>query len=427
MGQRSFPDGNAVRHASADDGGPASEGSDPLRLGGDAAWRASAAGAALEGSVSWRSFRGRNGSDEHFILAKTSACGSPARQVAQLMRSYDEARQTLGLPPESAVFRRFFVGDVGPQHRIVLQSAATDSRSEGPVATSIVRQPPVGDADMALLAYHVDAKTPITKHRLSPSHIMYEHDGLRHLWSAHLSSRRCSAVAAQTNDIFAQLNSALALCGGSLLDNCVRTWIYVKDIDQNYKAMVEARTELFRQAGLTANTHYIASTGIEGEGVHPNDLVMMDAYSVIGLSPGQVSFLNDFSRLCATKDYGVTFERGARIRYRDRAHCFVSGTASIDNRGKIVHEGDVLRQLERVIGNIEALLGSAKASLADIMYILAYVRDPGDSHAVGEFLRKQFPQAPAVILNAAVCRPGWLVELECLAISPETVSALPMF
>ena len=76
--------------------------------------------------------------------------------------------------------------------------------------------------------------------------------------------------------------------------------------------MVEARTELFARHGLTRETHYLASTGIEGSCSHRYDTVLMDAYSILGLAPQQVSYLNDFDRLCATKDYNVTFERGTR-------------------------------------------------------------------------------------------------------------------
>ena len=117
----------------------------------------------------------------------------------------------------------------------------------------------------------------------------------------------------------------------------MRTWIYVKDVDVFYQEMVAARTALFEQHGLTRDTHYIASTGIEGACAHRYDMVLMDAYSILGLQPGQVSYLNDFDLLCATKDYNVTFERGTRIAYADRAHHFISGTASIDTAGKVVH------------------------------------------------------------------------------------------
>ncbi len=46
--------------------------------------------------------------------------------------------------------------------------------------------------------------------------------------------------------------------------NLVRTWIYVTNIDVNYQGVVEARNDVFDQEGLTADTHYIASTGIGG-------------------------------------------------------------------------------------------------------------------------------------------------------------------
>ena len=58
---------------------------------------------------------------------------------------------------------------------------------------------------------------------------------------------------------------------------------------------------------------------------HRYDTVLMDAYSNLDLLPEQISFLNDFDRLCATKDYNVTFERGTRVAYADRAHHFISG------------------------------------------------------------------------------------------------------
>ncbi|MFX5752317.1 hypothetical protein ABTE32_23135, partial [Acinetobacter baumannii] len=66
---------------------------------------------------------------------------------------------------------------------------------------------------------------------------------------------------------------------------------------------------------MTGDTHYIASTGIEGGCSHRFDVVLMDAYSVLDLEQGQISYLNDFDRLCATKDYKVTFERGTRVAY----------------------------------------------------------------------------------------------------------------
>jgi enamine deaminase RidA (YjgF/YER057c/UK114 family) len=207
----------------------------------------------------------------------------------------------------------------------------------------------------------------------------------------------------------------------------VRTWIYLKDVDVFYRDMVESRSALFARHGLSSDTHYIASTGIEGACAHRHDLVALDAYSILGLAPEQTSYLNDFDFLCATKDYNVTFERGTRIAYADRAHCFISGTASIDRAGNVLNPGDVLRQLERALCNVDALLRSAAADLGDIMQFTVYLRDRTDFACVDGYLRERFPALPIAIVQGAVCRPEWLVEVEGIAISAHDAPALPTF
>ena len=191
--------------------------------------------------------------------------------------------------------------------------------------------------------------------------------------------------------------------------------------------MVAARTALFARQGLTRDTHYLASTGIEGACAHRYDLVLMDAYSILGLAPHQVSYLNDFDRLCATKDYDVTFERGTRIGYADRAHCFISGTASIDRAGQVVHRGQVLRQLDRALDNVAALLRAGGAGLGDLSHLLVYLRDPSDFPRVAAVLRESFPSLPSLIVQGAVCRPEWLMEVEGIAVAPQADPALPRF
>ena len=201
----------------------------------------------------------------------------------------------------------------------------------------------------------------------------------------------------------------------------------MKDVDVFYKGMVDSRRELFSKEGLTGDTHYIASTGIEGACSHRFDLVSMDAYSNLDLTPAQVLYLNDFDHLCATKDYSVTFERGTQVAYNDRAHLFISGTASIDKAGDIVHPGDVLRQLDRALENTEALLSSGGAALADMMYFFVYLRDPTDFPHVDKVLRERFPDLPVLIVQGSVCRPGWLIEVEGIAIIENNNPTLPSY
>ena len=153
----------------------------------------------------------------------------------------------------------------------------------------------------------------------------------------------------------------------------------------------------------------------------------MDAYSILGLAPEQMSYLNDFDHLCATNDYNVTFERGTRIAYADRAHLFISGTASIDRAGRVVHPGNVLRQLDLALSNVDALLSSGSASLANMMYLLVYLRDPTDFACVDRYLDHRFPDLPILIVQGSVCRPEWLVEVEGIGVVANDEPTLPSF
>jgi enamine deaminase RidA (YjgF/YER057c/UK114 family) len=376
------------------------------------------------------SFRGATGGAEHYITAQAPAGLGLEAQIRHVEQSYAETLGTLNLSPDSAVFRRIFLSDAPNQAAWVQESRLFRDPKCGPVAVSIVQQPPLPDTKLALLAYHLEDTVPVTRQQLSPHHLLLQKRGNRHLWSTRLCSGATQdpqSTASQTHAVFAELIAGLSDQAGTLRENCVRTWIYVKDVDVFYQEMVASRTALFEQQGLTRNTHYLASTGIEGTCAHRYDTVLMDAYSNLDLRPDQVAYLNDFDRLCATKDYQVTFERGTRITYADRAHHFISGTASIDNAGHVRHPGDVLRQLERALDNVDALLRSGGAGLGSMTHLLVYLRDPADFYRVEASLNERFPDLPVLILRGAVCRPDWLIEVEGIAIVAADSPHLPAF
>ena len=177
---------------------------------------------------------------------------------------------------------------------------------------------------------------------------------------------------------------------------------------------------------LTENTHYIASTGIGGRHADPKVLVQMDSYAIGGLQPGQVKYLYAPTHLNPTYEYGVTFERGSYVEYGDRRHVFISGTASINNRGEVVHVGDVRQQTLRMWENVETLLAEAGCSYDDVAHMVVYLRDTADYAVVKQLYDERFPKKPKVFLLARVCRPGWLVEMECMAIK-DTESSYPNF
>lgn len=369
------------------------------------------------------------GDAEHYITIRASAGLSFEKQLAQINELYAEAMRAAGLGPETAIFRRVFLSDAFNQAGTIAASSLGGAEGD-PVAVSVVQQPPLRGSKIALLAYHLKTKTTLRKKRLSPNHLLVEKKGGRYLWSTGLRAHARDAEPAsgpQTRKVFESLTGTLAALGGTLAEHCVRTWIYLRNVDAFYQGMVHSRRELFAGEGLTGNTHFIASTGIEGASAHRTDVVMMDAYSILDLEPRQVSYLKDHRMLCPTKSYGVTFERGTRIAYADRAHLIISGTASIDRVGKVVHRGDVIKQLDRAIKNVEALLRAGKADFDDLMHLIVYLRDPTDFWRVQDHLHSHFPSLPTVIVQGAVCRPEWLVEIEGIAVTGNDDPGLPAF
>ena len=377
-----------------------------------------------------KSFAGQTGGTEYFFTVEPSGEGDFAHQLNSVARHYADAVKARGLLPETAIFRRILVSDVLNQEAAVRASPLVTDKTAGPVAVSLVQQPPMPASKIALLAYHIDGDPSLAKRRISPGLLEVRKAGRRHLWSTGLRSGRSEHGVSsydETTAVFQQLVDALAGQGGTLAADCIRTWLYVKGVDVFYQDLVDCRTALFARHGLTRETHTIASTGIEGACGGRYEVVAMDAYSVLGLAREQISYLNDFHLLGSTLDYGVTFERGTRVAYADRAHDFISGTASIDPKGHVVHPGNVLRQLGRALDNIEGLLHAGGAGLADMMHLTVYLRDIADYRVVREALNERCAGLPVLVVLAPVCRPDWLIEMEGIAITANNGPGLPAF
>ena len=95
-------------------------------------------------------------------------------------------------------------------------------------------------------------------------------------------------------------------------------------------------------------------------------------------------------------------------------HVLISGTASIDNRGDVLHVGDVVSQTLRMWENVKTLLAEGGSRWSEVKMMLVYLRNVSDYSAVAPMFADKFPDIPYVILHAPVCRPDWLIEMECL-------------
>ena len=277
---------------------------------------------------------------------------------------------------------------------------------------SIVEQAPLDGTKIALWAW---LQTDVQNQVLHNGLVEVKHGAYRHLWGASACNRAANSEY-QTRLLLNDYVMQLMEQGCKLADNCVRTWFFVQNVDVNYGGVVKARNEVFVTQNLTERTHYIASTGIGGRHADPKVLVQMDTYAVDGLRPGQMGYLYARTHLNPTYEYGVSFERGAYVDYGDRRHVFISGTASINNKGEIMYPRDIRRQTARMWENVEALLAEAGCTYDDVGQMIVYLRDGADHDVVKELYDARFPRVPKVFVHAPVCRPGWLIEMECMAI-----------
>ena len=279
---------------------------------------------------------------------------------------------------------------------------------------TIVEQTPLNACKISILVKTTDDKSPILFRslRLSEEEAM----GKNSYEQTRLLFDRYLQLLGEYNQEHGENKLTMAR-------NLVRTWIYVTNIDVNYQGVVEARNDVFDQQGLTADTHYIASTGIGGATPVRHASVAIDFLTIPNIQEEDKKYLQALDNLNPTHEYGVAFERGTRLTFPAneckpqprKQQYFISGTASIDKHGAVVYEGDIVKQTGRLLENIGALLNDGDATMNDIQYFIIYLRDISDYQTVEHMMNQLYPQIPHIIVEAKVCRPGWLIEMECIA------------
>ncbi len=361
---------------------------------------------AVEVQIS--SFTGKGGTTEYQVLLSVTDTSLPfANQLQNIQKAYVDVVKKELADDAVAVFRRYFLSDASNQADLVMAWECDNSFC----ALSLIQQPPLNGTKVAMWTW---LQTGIKTETLPNGLLAATHNGYTQYWSGGACNRASNSeyqTRLMLNDYVMQLLEQ----GCKLADNCIRTWFFVQNIDANYAGVVKARKEVFVTQDLTEKTHYISSTGIEGRHADPTVYVTMDTYAIKGLKPGQIQYLYAPTHLNPTYEYGVTFERGTALHFGDRKDVFISGTASINNKGNIMYPGEILKQAARMMENIGVLLAEAGATTNDIMQAIVYLRDPADYQVVRDFLRNNYLDLPHIIVLASVCRPGWLIEMECIA------------
>lgn len=357
------------------------------------------------------SFTPKGGVGEWHVMLHVASKGDVFEQQYTRIRQAEE--QLLKLPEMKGaqmVFKRYFLSDASNQQPIMVKDAH-------PCTTSYIQQPPLDGSKVAAWIY-LASGMEVTGKADELGSTVVSHNGYKHLWTMGMTVPEGSSYA-QTRTLLEDYEQMLAGRDATMEANCIRTWFFVRDVDTSYKGLVVARRENFEREGLARGTHYIASTGIGGSPSDPKAIIQLGCYAARGFEREQQTYLRAQTHLNRTDEYGVTFERGTKMQYGDRSHLYISGTASINNKGEVVYEGDVKKQTERMWENVEKLLEEGGATYDDVMQIIVYLRDISDYELVSRLFRERMPDIPTVFTLAPVCRPTWLVEMECIAVTPD--------
>lgn len=324
-------------------------------------------------------------------------------QLKRILEAESRLHDDASIAGADFVLKRYFLSDAVNQQPLMPQ--------EPDCSVSLIQQPPLDGSKISVWLYLIRGARVYNQGNAT----IVEHNGYKHLWTMGMVEPKGSS-AEQTESILRRYVALLDRYNATLEQNCIRTWFFVRDVDTQYAGMVRARKDFFARQGLTQQTHYISSTGIGGTPADTHALVQLGAYALTGMKAQQQRYLYAPTHLNPTYEYGVTFERGTLLRFGDRAHVIISGTASIDNKGRVLHAGNIVLQTQRMWENVEALLNEGGASFDDVMQIVVYLRDAADFLAVKQMFDRKFPHIPAVFTLAPVCRPTWLVEMECVAV-----------
>ena len=108
----------------------------------------------------------------------------------------------------------------------------------------------------------------------------------------------------------------------------------------------------------------------------------------------------------------------SRFAGQDRLH--ISGTASVDEKGDTVHLDDPRKQIERMLLNVQELLKPHGATMQDLTQAATFLKHKEYLEMYEEILEEWgVRNVPNTLVEAGVCRPNLLCEMEAVAVLPK--------
>ena len=115
-----------------------------------------------------------------------------------------------------------------------------------------------------------------------------------------------------------------------------------------------------------------------------------------------------------------TYSQVVRVEAGGMALLFISGLVGVDSNGTITAPGDPAGQADQVYANLTAVLASQGATLEHVVKTTSFVKAGVDAALLRG--RSPFPDharpAASAVFVAGLMDPGWLIEVEAVAVVP---------
>lgn len=194
-----------------------------------------------------------------------------------------------------------------------------------------------------------------------------------------------------------------------------RTWLFMKDILEDYEELNSARGKFFAK-WHTATNHFLpASTGIQNH-MAGNEIL---AFGFCAFSGNKVVIKQVPSPLQNEPTaYGKLFSRAVIVEFAQSKLLLISGTASIDKTGTSVYVGNIKSQMEFTLEIISAILNQLRCDFSNIVQAVIYLKREQDMNQCLKIIDKVgFPSNRSLFqVGVDVCRDDLLCEIEATAI-----------
>jgi enamine deaminase RidA (YjgF/YER057c/UK114 family) len=359
--------------------------------------------------------------------------GTPREQASKFYRCLPQLLEESGFKVGDVMLERVFFRDIAADHdpfqevRHEAYDLAGVAAEELPAA-SCIAQPPCQPGQ----AFEIQAQAvaPNGKGRVTVQSLRTIEPGMtrkiveigthRHLYVSNINGSEpdgsfSSDFREESDRMFAKSASALA---EHAIDfrRVLRTWCYLDDIDRDYAQFNHSRNAFFSEQNVT---RLPASTGIRGGLYPPRARCGFDLYALLNPQGVNIEVMHA-STLNEADEYGSAFSRGMKVDLPEKTVLFISGTASVNERGETVHVDDVAKQVERMLLNVRELLEPYGSSFADVVQAITYLKQAAYLPTFQDIWSKWgLDGLPNTVVEAGVCRPDLLCELEAIAIVPK--------